>query len=111
LSGAQLAQHATDLHRRLDRIVDCTPASPEARRLHRRLIRDRKHLFVFVTDRDVPPTNNGSEQHLRPSVVFRKVTNGFRAEWGSETYAAFRTIASTAKSEVAGSVETPFRFV
>jgi transposase len=30
-------------------------------------------------------------------VTFRKVTNGFRAEWGSETYAAFRTIASTAR--------------
>jgi transposase len=97
LDDAQLAQHYTDLHRRLDRIVDCTPASPEARRLHRRLIRDRKHLFVFVTDRRVPPTNNISERHLRPSVTFRKVTNGFRAEWGSETYAAFRTIASTAR--------------
>ncbi len=97
LDDAQLAHHYADLHRRLDRILDCTPASPEARRLHRRLIRDRKHLFVFVMDRRVPPTNNISERHLRPSVIFRKVTNGFRAEWGSETYAAFRTIASTAR--------------
>ncbi len=97
LDDAQLALREADLHRRLDRIVACTPASPEARRLHRRLIRDRKHLFVFVTDRDVPPTNNISERHLRPSVIFRKVTNGFRAEWGSETYAAFRTVASTAR--------------
>jgi transposase len=97
LSDAQLAQLYVDLHRRLDRIVDCTPASPEARRLHRRLIRDRKHLFMFVTDRRVPPTNNISERHLRPSVIFRKVTNGFRAEWGGETYAAFRTVTSTAR--------------
>jgi len=29
-------------------------------------------------------------------VIFRKVTNGFRAERGSETYAAFRPVASTA---------------
>lgn len=97
LSDAQLVLCYADLHRRLDRILDCKPASPEARRLHRRLMRDRKHLFVFVTDRDVPPTNNTSERHLRPSVIFRKVTNGFRAEWGCETYAAFRTVASTAK--------------
>jgi len=31
-------------------------------------------------------------------VVFRKVTNGFRAEWGAETYAAFRSVVSTAKT-------------
>jgi transposase len=30
-------------------------------------------------------------------VVFRKVTNGFRCEWGAETYAAFRSVVSTAK--------------
>lgn len=97
LNDAQLALCFADLHRRLDRILDCAPDLPEARRLHRRLNRDRRHLFVFVTDRDVPPTNNISERHLRPSVIFRKVTNGFRAEWASETYAAFRTIASTAR--------------
>ena len=38
-------------------------------------------LFVFVTRRDVPPTNNISERRLRPSVIFRKVTNGFRSAW------------------------------
>ena len=37
------------------------------------------------------------ERTLRPSVIFRKVTNGFRCEWGAETYAAFRTVVSTAK--------------
>ena len=37
--------------------------------------------FVFVTRRDVPPTNNVSEQRLRPSVIFCKVTNGFRSAW------------------------------
>ena len=34
---------------------------------------------------------------LRPSVIFRKVTNGFRSEWGAQTYAAFRSVVSTAK--------------
>ena len=45
-----------------------------------------------------PYTNNVSERNLRPSVVFRKVTNGFRCEWGAETYAAFRSVVSTAKA-------------
>jgi transposase len=53
---------------------------------------------VFVTDRNVPPTNNVYKRALRPSMVFRKVINGFRAEWGAQTYAAFRSVVSTAKT-------------
>ena len=45
----------------------------------------------------MPATNNVSERALRPSVIFRKVTNGFRSEWGAQTYAAFRSVVSTAK--------------
>ena len=39
--------------------------------------------FAFVTRRDVPSTNNGSERALRPSVIFRKVTGGFRSPEGA----------------------------
>ena len=63
-----------------------------------------------MTRRDVPYTNNVSDRHLRPSVIFRKVTNGFRSEWGAETYAAFRSVASTAKANGA-SVLQAVRFV
>ena len=52
---------------------------------------------MFITDLWVPATNNVSERHLRPSVIFREVTNGFRCGWGAETYAAFRSVVSTAK--------------
>jgi transposase len=34
-------------------------------------------------------------------VIFRKVTNGFRCDWGAETYAAFRSVVSTAKANAA----------
>ena len=91
------AQYRADLIRRLDRIMTAVPQGRDGERLRRRIGRDRAHPFVFVTDRDIPATNNTSERHLRPSVIFRKVTNGFRAEWGAETYAAFRSVVSTAK--------------
>jgi hypothetical protein len=45
-----------------------------------------------------PATNNVSERALRPSVIFRKVTNGFRSPWGADAYAAFRSVVSTAKA-------------
>ena len=97
LKDATLAQYRHDLDRRLDRIMAAHPANRDGEKLRRRIGRDREHLFVFSTDRDVPATNNVSERHLRPSVIFRKVTNGFRAEWGAAAYAAFRSVVSTAK--------------
>jgi len=49
------------------------------------------------TRRDVPATNNVSERHLRPSVIFRKVTNGFRSAWGAEVYADICSIVATGR--------------
>lgn len=60
--------------------------------------RRREHLTLFVSDRDVPPTDNLSERALRSSVVFCTVTNGFRVGLSAETYAAFSSVVSTAKA-------------
>ena len=38
------------------------------------------------------------------------MTNSFRCEWGAETYAAFRSVVSTAKANGASVLEVP-RFV
>ncbi|MCA1835591.1 MAG: IS66 family transposase [Actinobacteria bacterium] len=98
LLDTTLAQYRADLDRRLDRVLALPRRGQAAEKLRRRIARDREHLFVFITDRDVPATNNVSERALRPSVIFRKVTNGFRSEWGAQTYAAFRSVVSTAKT-------------
>ena len=110
LQDTTLRQYQADLNRRLDRIMAAVPLGEPGRKLRKRIAANRAHLFVFVTNRDVPYTNNVSERHLRPSVIFRKVTNGFRCEWGAETYAAFRSVVSTAKANRA-SVLDILRFV
>jgi transposase len=103
LKDTTLKQYHADLDRRLDRIMAAVPipgSSPgtgPGRKLRKRIAANRGNLFVFVTNRRVPYTNNVSERNLRPSVIFRKVTKGFRCEWGAETYAAFRSVVSTAK--------------
>ena len=51
------------------------PRGRDGEKLRKRIGRHRAHLFVLMADREVPPTNNISERHLRPSVIFRKVTN------------------------------------
>jgi transposase len=110
LRDTTLKQYLADLERRLDRIMTAVPIGEPGRKLRKRMAANRAHLFVFIANRDVPYTNNVSERHLRPSVIFRKVTNGFRCEWGAETYAAFRSVVSTAKANRA-SVLAVLRFV
>ncbi len=51
-------------------------------KLRRSLLRDQDKLFVFLAEQDVPPTNNSSEQALRWSAVFHKVTNWARTCMG-----------------------------
>jgi transposase len=54
-------------------------------------------LLVFLTRRDVEATNNKSERALRPSVIFRRVTNGFRSEWGAKVYADLCSVVATGR--------------
>ena len=86
------------------------PIGELGRKLHNRMLANRTHLFLFMTNRAAPYTNNVSERHLRPSVIFRKVTNGFRCQWGAEAYAAFRSVVSKAKAN-GGSIPDTVQFV
>lgn len=98
LKNATLVQYRADLERRLDRLLSGPQPTPNAaRRLFRAMRRDRGDLFRFITRRDVPYTNNACERALRPSVIFRKVTNCFRSDWGSHLYADIRSVVATGR--------------
>jgi len=68
---------------------------PDARRLQRRYQKYRLAIFVFLYRSDVSPTNNISERRLRPSVIHRKVSGGFRSDWGAKGYAALKSLLDT----------------
>lgn len=60
--------------------------------------RAREQLLTFATYPGlVEPTNNGCERALRPAVIQRKVTNGYRAMWAAEGEADIRTVVDTAR--------------
>jgi transposase len=88
-------QYRCDLQRRVDRCLASQPTSPHGRRLQKRYTKIRDHLFLFLEDAAIPPTNNASEQAIRMSTVFRKVTNGFRSQWGRDLFAAVRSVVNT----------------
>lgn len=89
-----------ELHQRLDHLLDeVYPDNDDSRRLWRRYRKHRDALFLFLEREDVPPTNNASERALRNSVIYRKVTGGFRTDWGAELYANFISILETARRQ------------
>jgi transposase len=40
--------------------------------------------------------DNGSERELRPIATYRKVTGGFRSNWGADFFANVRSVIGTA---------------
>jgi transposase len=60
--------------------------------------RARDQLLTFCEyPGEVEATNNGSERKLRPGVIQRKVTNGYRAMWAAQAEADVRTTVDTAR--------------
>lgn len=79
-----------------NRLLDRSINEPEIYKLQKRYRKHRQHLFVFLYRSDVAPTNNVSERALRSSVIHRKVTGGFRSQWGAAAYAALASVIDTA---------------
>ena len=97
MKDSTLAQYRGTAERRLDRLLAVPTVTPAGAELQRQTKRWRGQFFTFLTDRAVPPTNNGAERALRPSVIFRKVTNGFRSLWGADVHALIRSVIGTGR--------------
>jgi transposase len=98
LADSTMKAYARDLERELNQLLELEPTNHEGRHLRDAIIVDvRDKLLVFMRRRDVEPTNNGSEQKLRLSVVFRKVTQCFRSEWGAKFYADLCSVVATGR--------------
>ena len=97
LRDTTLVSYASRADLTLSRLMRAPVAHPAGKALLRQIKAWRTKFFVFLTDRDVPATNNVSEREIRPSVVFRKVTGGFRSDWGASIHAGYRSVTGTAR--------------
>jgi transposase len=97
LADSTLKAYEGDLNRRLDRLLALQPTHQAGRKLQKTFKEIRAHLFVFVTNRELTATNNGSERALRPCAIYRKITNGFRSEWAAKLYADVRSAIETGR--------------
>ena len=105
LADSTLVLYLGRLEAKLDALLKIVPEARQGQKLQRMIKKFRQNLFVFITNRAIPPTNNGSEQALRPCVIFRKITNCFRSEWGAKLYANIRSVLETARRRGCGALE------
>ena len=80
----------------LDAVMALAPTHRDGQRLRKRYGKLRSHLFTFLDHPEVPADNNGSERELRPTATYRKVTGGFRSDWGADLFAGVRSVIGTA---------------
>jgi transposase len=95
------------LERDLDAILGAATTCALTRELLAKIARARDQLLIFCEfPGQVEATNNESERRLRPCVIQRKVTNGYRAKWAADNEAAVRTVVDTARIAGAGPFQT-----
>jgi len=99
LTEATLSHYRCNLFKRLEVCLAIEPESKDGKRLKKRYLKIKDNLFLFLEDCTIPPTNNSSEQAIRMSTIFRKVTNCFRSDWGRDLFADIRSIINTGKRQ------------
>jgi len=98
LLAAQFAQRRTRVIKAAERLVFGPPlGTGEAWQLQQRYRKHWATLCVFLEREGVEPTNNSSERDLRPAVLHRKMTGGYRSEAGAVRGGIFATVLTTAR--------------
>ncbi len=97
-AASTIATKRRGLERSLADILAAPTACDLARDLQMKFRRARDQLLVFAAYPGlVEPTNNACERALRPAVIQRKITNGYRAMWAANGEADVRTVVDTAR--------------
>jgi len=98
LAASTLARKRRALEHSLEAILAAPTSCDLARDLQSKVRRARDQFLTFAQWPGlVEATNNACERALRPAVVQRKVTNGYRAMWVAEGEADIRTVVDTAR--------------
>src|SRR5215217_3638568 len=98
LAAATLSAKRRALDQHLAAILCARSSCDVTRALQAKISRAREQLLTFLDHPGrVDATNNACERALRPAVIQRKVTNGYRAMWAAQGEAAIRTVVDTAR--------------
>ncbi len=105
-AASTIAAKKRELEKRLAELLSVKTGCALAQQLQAKFARARHQLLTFCDyPGEVDATNNGSERKLRPCVIQRKVTNGYRAMWAAQAEADVRTAVDTARLNGAGTFD------
>lgn len=90
MERTSIVQHLEYL---LERLPD--QKNKELYTFHKRMCRERKHLFTFLFLDDVPPDNNASERAIRNVKVKQKISGQFKIEQAAQNFAKIRSVIDT----------------
>ena len=65
----------------------------------REILKVEEALWTFVHTPGVEPTNNASEQALRPAVIWRRISYGSQSETGSQFVARMLTVVTSLRKQ------------
>ena len=107
MAKTAIAARQRKLEEGLDRLLKTATACPVTKALQVKLERAKHQMltFCFFPGED-EATSNASERHLRPAIIARKVTNGYRAKRSADNEAAMRTTVDTARLKGATPYQT-----
>ena len=98
LAASTVGRKKRELESSLAALLAAATGCELARQLQAKIARARDQLLTFCDyPGEVEATNNGSERKLRPCVIQRKVTNGYRAMWAAQAEADVRTTIDSAR--------------
>lgn len=97
ISPEGFLRHRERLEAWADRILDATYSAPGVEKALGRFRKHREHLFTFLYEPEVPPTNNLAERQLRPAVIARKISCGNRTKWGRLNWQILASVAATCR--------------
>jgi transposase len=106
LTARGFQRRRTQLQNQLTQLLRRRIGTRPAYALLYRFRKYREALLWFLYDERVPFHNSACERALRPSVIHRKVTGGFRSLWGAQAYAALASVIDTAKLHAQNVFET-----
>ena len=105
--ASTIASKKRALEKQLAALLTAATGCDLARELQAKIMRAQNQLLTFCDyPGEVEATNNGSERKLRPCVIQRKVTNGYRAMWAAKAEADVRTTVDTARLNGANPFQT-----
>lgn len=105
--ASTIASKKRGLEKQLAVLLAAATGCDLARELQAKITRAQNQLLTFCNyPGEVEATNNRSERKLRPCVIQRKVTNGYRAMWAAKAEADVRTTVDTARLSGANPFQT-----